>query len=49
MTSPTRATSPAPEPGGPEDRRSGRSLGADIIIANAPDPVLKKTLGVLSK
>src|SRR2546426_167575 len=37
---------PAPEngSGGSDDSRSGRSLGADIIIANAPDPVFVSDL-----
>src|SRR6266540_4779414 len=30
--------------GGADDNRSGRSLGADIIIANAPDPVFVSDL-----
>src|SRR6266404_2240818 len=48
MTTPTRAPLPMPAPGsgpgGPDDGRSGRSLGADIIIANAPDPVFVSDL-----
>src|SRR5260370_901784 len=43
MTTPTRDPRPAPVTlagsGGPGDGGPGRSLGADIIIANAPDPV----------
>src|SRR5262249_317132 len=31
-------------PGKPDEGRSGRSLGADIIIANAPDPVFVSDL-----
>ncbi len=31
-------------PAAPDDGRSGRSLGADIIIANAPDPVFVSDL-----
>src|SRR6266404_4097454 len=48
MTTPTRAPLPMPAPGsgpgGSDDSRSGRSLGADIIIANAPDPVFVSDL-----
>jgi PAS domain S-box-containing protein len=48
MTTPTPAPLPIPAsadgPGGPDDGRSGRSLGADIIIANAPDPVFVSDL-----
>src|SRR5436309_1532619 len=48
MTTATRAPLPIPSledgPGRPEDGRSGRSLGADIIIANAPDPVFVSDL-----
>src|SRR6266852_5507634 len=36
--------SPGASPGQPDDGRSGRSLGADIIIANAPDPVFVSDL-----
>src|SRR3954471_17821978 len=39
----TTATQPRP-PGSTDDGRSGRSLGADIIIANAPDPVFVSDL-----
>jgi PAS domain S-box-containing protein len=35
---------PRDGPGDPDDSRSGRSLGADIIIANAPDPVFVSDL-----
>jgi PAS domain-containing protein len=36
--------SSATGPGDPDDDRTGRSLGADIIIANAPDPVFVSDL-----
>src|SRR4051812_25511476 len=39
----TTATQPRP-PSASDDGRSGRSLGADIIIANAPDPVFVSDL-----
>src|SRR5262245_24613726 len=42
MTAPTTVPSPLP-PSWTEDR-SGPSLGADIIIANAPDPVFVSDL-----
>src|SRR6266403_28049 len=40
-STPSRLPMPSPGagPGDPDDGRAGRSLGADIIIANAPDPV----------
>jgi hypothetical protein len=48
MKTPSRTPLPLPAPGagcrGPDDGRSGRSLGADIIIANAPDPVFVSDL-----
>src|SRR5947208_1233255 len=48
MTIPIRSPMPMPVfgdiPGGPSDSRSGRSLGADMIIANAPDPVFVSDL-----
>src|SRR5579859_7378237 len=48
MASPTQASLSVPVPragpGGPHGGRSGRSLGADIIIANAPDPVFVSDL-----
>src|SRR5258708_4632040 len=48
MTTPTRAHLSLPAPGkgagGPVGGRSGHSLGADIIIANAPDPVFVSDL-----
>jgi PAS domain-containing protein len=44
----TNDSSPEPTPGCPPDRRddaqSEDSLGADIIIANAPDPVFVSDL-----
>src|SRR5213080_2269571 len=46
MSTPTRARLSVPAPrddGGPE-APSGPSLGADIIIANAPDPVFVSDL-----
>src|SRR5437867_2597169 len=48
MTTPTRDPAPMPVttagPAGPDNGRSGRSLGAGIIIANAPDPVFVSDL-----
>src|SRR5215813_1620263 len=48
MTTPTQAPLPRPvsgdAPGKLDEGRSGRSLGADIIIANAPDPVFVSDL-----
>src|SRR5258708_7815426 len=48
MTTSTRGGLPMPSPGvvpgEPDDGRSGLSLGADIIIANAPDPVFVSDL-----
>src|SRR5262252_3007161 len=48
MTTPAPAPLPLPAPGGgprgPDDSRSDRALGADIIIANAPDPVFVSDL-----
>src|SRR5262249_23034821 len=48
MTTPIRAPLPlsalADGTGRAEDGRSGRSLGADIIIAHAPDPVFVSDL-----
>src|SRR5713101_1975581 len=48
MPTPTQDLLPMPAPtdssSGPDDGRSGRSLGADIIIANAPDPVFVSDL-----
>jgi hypothetical protein len=48
MVTPTPVPLSIPAPGDnsdpPEDSRSERSLGADIIIANAPDPVFVSDL-----
>src|SRR4051794_10773433 len=48
MTTSTRAPLSVPAtgqgPAEPDDDRSGRSLGADIIIANAPDPAFVSDL-----
>src|SRR5262245_56674125 len=45
MTTSTRAPLPVPPPGeGPDYSGSRQSLGADIIIANAPDPVFVSDL-----
>src|SRR5262245_8296056 len=48
MRAPTHAPSPLPAPDSgaapPSDGRAGRALGADIIIANAPDPVFVSDL-----
>src|SRR5260370_620410 len=48
MLTPTADLLPMPAPTdtsrGPDDGRSNRSLGADIIIANAPDPVFVSDL-----
>src|SRR5215813_8855766 len=48
MTTPTQAPLPRPvsgdAPGKLDEGSSGRSLGADIIIANAPDPVFVSDL-----
>src|SRR5713101_369681 len=48
MPTPTQDLLPMPAPtdssSGPDDGRQGRSLGADIIIANAPDPVFVSDL-----
>src|SRR5947208_1992590 len=43
MTTQTRPTPPLPGPG-PDAGQAKRALGADIIIANAPDPVFVSDL-----
>jgi PAS domain-containing protein len=48
MVTPTVAplptSAPRDDPGALDDGRSGRSLGADFIIATAPDPMLVSDL-----
>ena len=41
---PLPTSAPGDDPGDLDDGRSGRSLGAEIIIANAPDPVFVSDL-----
>src|SRR6516165_2077290 len=41
---PLPMSAPVDDPGALDDGRSGRSLSADIIIANAPDPVFVSDL-----